>query len=371
MADLKKCIVVLGMHRSGTSALLGVVHRLGVPIGSTTLADVYEHPEAVDFNERLLFHFGRGWDCLGSLPHSWWMDPGVEAYKQELNSIICREFGKYPLWGIKDPRMCITLPVWLAAFASLSIQPVFIVAIRNPLEIAKSHARRDEFSQQKSILLWMNYMLAAEYHSRGRQRLFINYSELMADPEAVTARIVQHFRLGFLRPWGQAADDIRQFLKPELKHHNLYDVDALSRFPDEFKAVENLLERACHPGQACDQYAADFDELRNRFNRWQDVFITSEVRESLEQVHSLRETAYKHLNRYGGKLIEERNFGDALGLFKDLIALYPRSARAWNNLGIAYEQAGDTTGARDCFQRALAIDPAYVYAAGNLKRVMT
>src|ERR1700690_93442 len=68
-------LVVLGMHRSGTSALTGMLHHLGVALGSRLMAaspdnprGYWEHSDIVATHERLMAALGWGWDDIRSLP---------------------------------------------------------------------------------------------------------------------------------------------------------------------------------------------------------------------------------------------------------------------------------------------------------------
>jgi hypothetical protein len=81
------------------------------------------------------------------------------------------------------------MPLWLEIFEELSITPYFIISIRNPLEIARSHERRDDFSLEKSLLIWMKHLLSAEYYSREYPRVFTRYDDLVANPQATLSNI--------------------------------------------------------------------------------------------------------------------------------------------------------------------------------------
>jgi len=68
---MRDCLIVLGMHRSGTSALAGAAHRLGVAVGSDILEaqddnvrGYYEQRAILDLHERLLAAWSTSWDDL-------------------------------------------------------------------------------------------------------------------------------------------------------------------------------------------------------------------------------------------------------------------------------------------------------------------
>jgi hypothetical protein len=369
MANAKTCIVVLGMHRCGTSAIMGTIHRMGVPIGSRFLVDLYEHPACIDFNEKLLSSVGVGWDDPGPIDPDWWQTSQVERFRHDLSSMVRLEFGSYMLWAVKDPRMCITLPVWLPVFAELGIKPLFIIPFRQPTAVAESHVKRDGFSGSKSLVLWMKHMLTAELYSRGFQRLIMRYSDLLIDAESAVLRIESHFNIHFPRRWHQAAKDVNAFVNPHLNHHYLAGLNGMDAFPDEFREAASLFDKVCEAGCQEENCLHEFDRIRERFNQWQNIFMNQDVLQTLETVHRLRHMTYHHLTDYGMVLINQRLFEQACRLFQDVTELFPQSSSAWNNLGIAWEQLGEWAQAVDCFQRAVAIDCNYEIGLGNLKRL--
>ena len=62
-------------------------------------------------------------------------------------------------------------------------------------------------------------------------------------------------------------------------------------------------------------------------------------------------------------------YSSEVSLWQSTVAAAPRNPRAFNNLGIAYEKAKRKSDARAAYQRALALEPRYVSAQKNLRRV--
>ena len=75
-----ECVVVLGMHRSGTSALAGILGLLGVHLGSKLLnapaeenaKGFCEHTGILDLQQTILLTLGSNWDDTRPLPAYWW-----------------------------------------------------------------------------------------------------------------------------------------------------------------------------------------------------------------------------------------------------------------------------------------------------------
>ena len=110
----RRAIIVLGMHRSGTSALMRTLNLCGVDIGSNLMPPgpednvkgFWEHMDIYQANEKLLQNLGSSWDDVRALPDRWWNSDFAEAYKLEIINILERDFSNSPFWGVKDPRIC-------------------------------------------------------------------------------------------------------------------------------------------------------------------------------------------------------------------------------------------------------------------------
>ena len=174
--------MILGMHRSGTSALAGVFDSLGVFMGKTLMPPnvnnpkgYYENLKVQILNEsKLLPRLNSTWDSLIPLSEGWGNDPGLKDLYKEAEKIIRDEYGGSELFGIKDPRLCRLFPFWEKVLENLGIETNVVVPVRNPLEIAASLKDRNNYSLEKSVILWLIHLLEAEQYSRKRKRVFLS-----------------------------------------------------------------------------------------------------------------------------------------------------------------------------------------------------
>ena len=149
-------VIILGMHRSGTSMVSELLDSLGLFVGRE-LQDDHESTWFLDANEQMMRRVGATWDWPGG-----WLDflarpEAVEMTATALEAdVSARGFRKFlgnrgltgrPLasfdrpWGWKDPRTVFTLPVWLRLFPNAKL--VYIV--RNGVDVAKSlHVRENK-----------------------------------------------------------------------------------------------------------------------------------------------------------------------------------------------------------------------------------
>jgi|GEM_PF-5973679 len=226
MSEKPKALLILGMHRSGTSVLAGVLQLLGVDLGPRLMRagldnekGFWEHEDVVNLHDQMLRRFSSSWDEVCPLPEGWWNEPAAVETKRQLKAILERDFSGAPLWGIKDPRMCRLLPLWLPLLEELGCETLCLFMTRNPVEIAGSLGRRNQFSDEKSKLLWLQHMLEAELATRHLRRCFTIHHEFLADHAKVCTTIATELGLVWPRSTAEAAADIAGLIDPRLQHH--------------------------------------------------------------------------------------------------------------------------------------------------------
>jgi hypothetical protein len=222
-----RALVVLGMHRSGTSALGGSVARLGVDFGDRLAPPApdnekgfWEHPEIVALHDKLLQELGSNWEDDSPLPPGWPRRKETRTIQASLATIVARDFHKKNLFGIKDPRLSRLVPLWLPIFEKLGITPYFVLMVRHPWEIAESLRKRNGIPPSKSVLLWLRYTLEAETTTRRFSRRIISYAQLLSNPGSTLAGISQDLDLP-RRSSKAIARKVGNFLEQSLRHHRV------------------------------------------------------------------------------------------------------------------------------------------------------
>src|SRR3977135_1600890 len=131
-ANARKAVVVLGMHRSGTSALCGALDLLGADFGKHLMPATdanekghWEHEEIVRAHDGLLSSLGSCWDDDELLQSDWVEREVTREIRSDLIRILERDFAHSSLFGVKDPRMCRLMPLWLPIFQTLPVEPHF------------------------------------------------------------------------------------------------------------------------------------------------------------------------------------------------------------------------------------------------------
>lgn len=220
--EKQKAIGILGVHRSGTSAISRALNLLGVyigepeklspPMGDFNPTGFWEHKDIVEIQQKILDELSSKWDTTVPLPDGWWEFSEIAQYKKELIELIKNEFIDKPLWGWKDPRTCILLPLWNTIMKKLDIDVSYVIALRNPLDVAASLERRDGFSRSKSFGIWSVYLLSALHWSQGFKRVFLHYDKLLLHPEAYMKQIASLLEI----PW-IANNDFKKAISSSIK----------------------------------------------------------------------------------------------------------------------------------------------------------
>lgn len=257
-------VAVLGMHRSGTSAITRGLPVLGVELGGDLMEPSPENPKGywenwifVRINERLLSQLGMSWHSLRLVEEGFHLSDSLTVRRTEALEQIRAEFGDSELWGFKDPRTPRLLPFWQEVFAEFGAEDRYVLALRHPLSVARSLERRDGFSLEKGIQLWLLHTLPAVIHTTGRSRVVVDYDRLLAQPVPELNRLSGRLGLPVAASSELEAFE-REFLDPNLRHtfHDPADQDRLGGSGEMAFALYSLLRRA-----AADDLDLDQDEV--------------------------------------------------------------------------------------------------------------
>ncbi len=223
----RTAVFVLGMHRSGTSATAGMLHCLGISFGTNLLAPSkynekghFEEEAIVTLNNKILAYYKTSWDDT---------DPFIinintmQAYrfKHEIKQCIQQNFSRHFIFGLKDPRLCLLLPLYIKAVQELGFMPKLIFVRRNPSEIAASLQNRDHMPRQKALQLTKKYLDAATATIQVNpflKVLNVSFDFLLKDPLAVINQLKSFLPMSKLKR--ERVKSAIEFLDKNLKHYN-------------------------------------------------------------------------------------------------------------------------------------------------------
>ena len=252
----RQCVLVLGMHRSGTSVITQLIGIAGAKMPRELLGSNdsnplghYEPLWMIARDERLLNDLGTTWDewsrlDLADAPHD-----VMAGYVSDLRSFVQEEMGKDPLLVLKEPRTCRLLPPILRALKADKIEPLIVIPYRNPLEVAGSLQARDHMSLREGVLLWLRYVLDAERDSRGCKRSFISYDGLFDDWRRDFQRMSKDLEISWPRDLAEIAPEVDKAIVRDARH-NKWTPEDLAQTAYARGLARRVLE-------ACDAFATD------------------------------------------------------------------------------------------------------------------
>lgn len=224
--------ILLGMHRSGTSMLSGLMATgMGYVTGGPLIGGAFDNEKG--FFERIDVVYQN--DEFMNKQDVWW-SANVVKYDHEKALKMMKEgavdfgYGKKALtflndaknapWLQKDPRMCITLKTWLPLISS---EPAVLFTYRHPLEVAISLRKREQnFPLEMGLRLWIVYNMRAIQNSVGLCRVFSSNEAILANPLEEVQRISKELtsKCGVPKPREELKqEDVDRFVDPSLQHN--------------------------------------------------------------------------------------------------------------------------------------------------------
>ena len=222
--------LVVGMHRSGTSMLSGLlVNGCGYEVGGPLIGAHFDNQKG--FFERIDVVLQN--DEFLKSQRMWWSS-GIRNYDSEkanadlkANNIPFKEGTKALAflnspdsvpWLQKDPRMCITLKTWLPL---LNAEPAVLFTYRNPLEVALSLQHREKFQLEHGLRLWIIYNMRGVQNSQGLCRVMSSNDAILANPLGEVQRIASELTTHCgvpAAPQTITQEDVDKFIDPNMQH---------------------------------------------------------------------------------------------------------------------------------------------------------
>jgi GT2 family glycosyltransferase len=272
----RTALLVLGMHRSGTSALTRTLNLLGADLphglipasASSNPLGHWESREIQELNDRILEVLGTRWDDWHPIDAKALTADAAASFHRRAAEILDRDFAQSSLFVLKDPRMCRLLPFWRTALAQFGADIRCALIWRAPADVASSLARRNGFDDAKSRLIWLRYVLDAERDSRGLRRTVLAYEELVADWRGLARRLADELALTWPKQ-AQAEHGVDAFINPPA----IPESKARATKPNGAWVDEAVrLLSATANAASLDTASAGFDRISAEFDRAHDAF---------------------------------------------------------------------------------------------------
>jgi len=281
------CVLVLGMHRSGTSALARALSLMGATLPANVIgrslgndAGHWEPERLVAINDEILAELGSSWDDWRPLDMPALAVDRREHYKSQIRTIIEEEYGSTKLFVLKDPRLCRFGLLYDEILTGLGVRTIYAIIYRNPLSVARSLAARNGYSPEYSTLLWLRHMLDSEQATRHRERSFVSYERLMEKWRDGVSDIARQLGIGPQQWEAPVGAFIDSQLSPYLSHHvhtrsDLTRVDVLDAWVE--RTYDSFAALCEDPSDAAAVFT--LDDVRRSFDPLAGPFGTAMYQE--------------------------------------------------------------------------------------------
>jgi hypothetical protein len=300
--------MVLGMHRSGTSALVHVMSLLGadlphslLPPSATNETGYWESSDLMVLHDEILTSAGSNWHDWRAFNADWYTSPVAPIFKRRILDVLRKDFADSQLFVIKDPRICRFWPLWREILEEFGAKPGVVMPVRNPLEVMASLKRRNGLVPAKSCLLWLRHVVDAERATRGLPRAVVTYDALLADWRSVVATLESRLGVSWPRRGAMGELEIERFLATDLRHHAIdpQQLVAKAEVVDWVKeAYAALLQLSLTPEHKASM--ARLDRIRAEFEKASKAFSVALVQDEAEL--EKREAENAHLRAESGAL---------------------------------------------------------------------
>jgi hypothetical protein len=283
-APRRPIVMVLGMHRSGTSLCSHVLSALGLDMtdrvpgpgldspGEDNPLGHWERWEIVEFHDRILRFFNREFFSQAhdfALPVAWWAQPEVAQIRREITAFLERRMGS-GYFGFKDPRTVRLMPMWHQIIGELKLAPKIVFCLRNPAQVARSLNGRDGFNLDAGEYRWFSYTVDFFRYTKSAEICTIEYEAWFSDPTPNLTKLRNFLDL----PEGRTEFDL-DLTVSDLVHHELrHDDPRLSDASQPLiRSVYKLARRADHDASARAQLQTiaaqfvTFQQLQSAFQR--------------------------------------------------------------------------------------------------------
>lgn len=296
----RTAVLVLGMHRSGTSALTRVISLLGAdlpanlmpPIRDNNESGFWESLDLYQLHDQMLAATGSSWDDWRKFDDDWLHSPEGESFQQRAADYLEKDFFQSSLFVLKDPRISRFVPFWKQVLETCGIRAVGVISLRHPEEVAASLHKRDDFSVEKSWMVWLRHQLDAEFATRGMPRCILSFDSLLDDWRSVAHKMARDLDIEWPSWSARTEQEINGFLKPGQRHHHVTKETAIERLPtwvqDAYLALLALADGK--PGDEKERRATmeRLDRIRTEFDHTSNA-LNSAFRDQQKDLDRLRQ----------------------------------------------------------------------------------
>ncbi|MEP9362469.1 sulfotransferase [Nocardioides sp. CN2-186] len=262
--DTRRLTLVVGAGRSGTSTVAGVLRRLGLHVPGPEVTTDPTNPKGfaepqwvVDFHDDLLRQARV--EVSDARPEAWVHAAAVgrdAEVADRLREWLAEQLTDADHLLVKDPRLLWFIPLWTTTARELGVEPSFVTMLRPPAEVVGS--KRASYNRclddAHGVASWLNLMLGTERATRGADRAFVRYHDLLDDWVATTDHLAANLGLVLDLDRARSTREIDRFVDPGLRRVRLTwsDLDLPAAVAEQARETWTLLDRLAESGSPAD-----------------------------------------------------------------------------------------------------------------------
>lgn len=252
MTGNQKVVIVVGAGRSGTSTITRGLGALGVELGNNLKPGSSKNPKGffedldiLKINKDISTCFGlttTGSDVRPVDKTLFHQKKAIEIQKNA-TEILKAKFNKHMIWGFKSGGVLRLLPFWESVLKEMSAEPIYVVALRNPLSVALSRKNLNPLRgvQEKSDLEWLARMVPFFFMLRNRKKIVVDYDNVLSNPKKQLERIAAVIGVNITDQIRTGIQDYSDnFVEPSLRHHTSTNIEEGSINPITLRAYKLL-----------------------------------------------------------------------------------------------------------------------------------
>ncbi len=266
-------LLILGMHRSGTSAVARAVESFGLSLGDRLLGSAPDNPkgywedaDGVALNQRILEQCALRWNEARILSAKQLLTTAGDSLCASATDLLANRVACWGSWAFKDPRTLRTLPIWLHAAGQAQVEIRSLLVLRHPLEICASLATRNQMDSLRAQLMWAAHWLPFLPLLRGGSMAVVQYDEVLSAPVRVLSRVAE--QLGYTVNQESLQQYGKCFLDRNLRHHQAESGEKrlLPLVADTYALLREL---DALPAEA---FWLAWKDLQVRHREWSDLY---------------------------------------------------------------------------------------------------
>jgi GT2 family glycosyltransferase len=245
---MSKQILVMGMHRSGTSMVSRILNLMGCYYSSEDQVMLpaednpkgfWERKDVLDLNNKILHDHHATWDNPYKLKD---IKINNLLYSNEIKNIIFKLEPHRP-WFIKDPRFCLTYNCW----ANELEHNLNIVVLRNPLAVSISLFNRNKISYLSGLALWDFYTDRLIKNLDKKKTILCFYDDFLQDPYKASKNLFNSLKKAKLKKINKPIkEEVVNFVDKQLNRSklnsniNLFDKDVIDFYTDKYNRIKTF-----------------------------------------------------------------------------------------------------------------------------------